>query len=49
MKSSSNNTAKPMGVTQYRLTQALPECLQSELPTSEDLAGEFPLLSLVGL
>src|SRR3984957_18267246 len=30
--------SKPMGVAEYRLTQALPEQLQSELPTTEDLA-----------
>jgi predicted nuclease of restriction endonuclease-like (RecB) superfamily len=43
------DTAKPMGVAQYQLTQALPETLRGELPTSEELAREFPLLSLVGL
>jgi predicted nuclease of restriction endonuclease-like (RecB) superfamily len=41
--------SKPMGVAQYRLTQALPEQLQSELPTTEDLAAELPLLDLLTL
>jgi hypothetical protein len=38
-----------MGVAVYRLTQALPERLQSELPTAEDLVGELPLLDLLTL
>ena len=41
--------SKPMGVAQYRLTQALPEQLESELPTNEDLAEELPLFDLVTL
>ena len=41
--------SKPMGVAEYRLTQALPEQLQSELPTTEDLAAELPLLDLLTL
>jgi len=43
------DTNKPMGVSEYRLTHALPAPLRDELPTSEDLAREFPLLSLVQL
>ena len=45
------DTSKPMGVAQYRLTSApaLPDNLRRELPTMDELAGEFPLLSLVGL
>ena len=43
------DTAKPMGVTQYRLTHALSDQLREELPTSEDLAREFPMMSLVSL
>lgn len=43
------DTSKPMGVAQYQLTQALPEQLKQELPTTEELAKEFPLLSLVTL
>jgi len=43
------DTNKPMGVAQYRLTAALPQELERELPTIEDLAAEFPLLSLVRL
>jgi predicted nuclease of restriction endonuclease-like (RecB) superfamily len=41
--------SKPMGVAAYRLTQALPERLKSELPTSEDLAEELPLLDFLTL
>jgi len=41
--------SKPMGVAAYRLTQALPERLQSELPTAADLVGELPLLDLLTL
>ena len=36
-----------MGVAQYRLTESLPERLQSELPTSHDLADELPRFNLV--
>jgi hypothetical protein len=38
-----------MGVTEYRLTHALPEGLKSQLPTNEDLAAELPLLDLLTL
>lgn len=41
------DTGKPKGVAQYRLTESLPERLQSELPTSHDLAGELPRFNLV--
>lgn len=41
--------SKPMGVARYELTQALPEQLQSALPTTEDLAAELPLLDLLTL
>ncbi|MGC2270338.1 MAG: PDDEXK nuclease domain-containing protein [Candidatus Sulfotelmatobacter sp.] len=41
--------SKPMGVAAYRLTQALPERLKAELPTSEDLAAELPLLDFLTL
>lgn len=43
------DTNKPMGVSAYRLTDALPAPLRDELPTTEDLAKQFPLLSLVQL
>ena len=45
------DTSKPMGVAQYRLTSApaLPAKLRSELPTTDELAGEFALFSIVGL
>jgi predicted nuclease of restriction endonuclease-like (RecB) superfamily len=32
---------KPMGVTEYQLTQALPDELKSSLPTIEDIEAEF--------
>jgi hypothetical protein len=41
--------SKAMGVAQYRLTQALPEQLKSELPTNEKIAEELPLFDLVTL
>lgn len=43
------DTSKPMGVAQYRLSSALPEQLKQELPTHEDLAQEFPAMSVVKL
>src|SRR5580704_14111948 len=43
------DTTKPMGVAQYRLTKALPDRFKNELPSAHDLAGEFPLFSLLKL
>jgi predicted nuclease of restriction endonuclease-like (RecB) superfamily len=43
------DSAKPMGVAEYRLSAALPEPLQAELPTVAEFAREFPLMSLVKL
>jgi predicted nuclease of restriction endonuclease-like (RecB) superfamily len=43
------DTSKPMGVAQYCLSAALPDQLKRELPTIEDLAREFPALSVVKL
>lgn len=43
------DTSKPMGVARYRLSPALPDELQRELPTVEELAREFPLMSIVKL
>jgi predicted nuclease of restriction endonuclease-like (RecB) superfamily len=43
------DAAKPMGVAEYRLSAALPEPLQGELPTVAEFAREFPLMSLVKL
>src|SRR5262249_46165466 len=43
------DSSKPMGVAQYRLSPALPDRLKRELPTVEDLAREFPTISLVKL
>ncbi len=45
------DTSKPMGVAAYRLTSApaLPAKLRRELPTTDDLAGEFGLLTMARL
>ncbi|WP_245449210.1 PDDEXK nuclease domain-containing protein [Ensifer sp. NM-2] len=43
------DSTKPMGVAEYRLSAALPQLLQTELPTEAELAREFPLMSLVKL
>lgn len=45
------DTSKPMGVAEYRLTPApaLPAKLRRELPTTDDFAGEFGLLSIARL
>jgi predicted nuclease of restriction endonuclease-like (RecB) superfamily len=43
------DTAKPMGVAKYVLAGTLPSQLQNDLPTAEELAREFPSLSLVRL
>lgn len=38
-----------MGVADYKLSAALPAPLQAALPTAEDLAREFPMMTLVKL
>jgi predicted nuclease of restriction endonuclease-like (RecB) superfamily len=43
------DTSKPMGVSQYRLSPALPDQLKRELPTAEELAREFPAMSVIKL
>ncbi|WP_244564721.1 PDDEXK nuclease domain-containing protein [Rhizobium sullae] len=43
------DSTKPMGVAEYRLSAALPEPWQTELPTEAEFAREFPLMSLVKL
>lgn len=43
------DSVKPMAVAGYTLSTALPAPLQAALPTAEDLAREFPLMSLVKL
>jgi hypothetical protein len=45
------DTSKPMGVAEYRWTPApaLPAKLRRELPTTDDFAGEFGLLSMARL
>jgi predicted nuclease of restriction endonuclease-like (RecB) superfamily len=43
------DSSKPMGVAQYRLSPALPQQLQQDLPTIEEFAREFPLMSIVKL
>ncbi|MFP3182699.1 MAG: PDDEXK nuclease domain-containing protein [Paraburkholderia sp.] len=43
------DSSKPMGVTQYRLSPALPPQFQQALPTAEEFAREFPLMSVIKL
>lgn len=43
------DAAKPMGVADYRISSSLPARLEGDLPTLAELAGEFPLMSLVKL
>lgn len=43
------DSARPMGVAQYRVSPALPEQLKRDLPTAEDLKPEFRAMSLVSL
>jgi predicted nuclease of restriction endonuclease-like (RecB) superfamily len=43
------DTAKPMGVAAYKLSSALPDQLQTELPTAAELAREFPMMALLEL
>lgn len=38
-----------MGVARYQLSPALPQQLRPDLPTIEELAREFPLMSVVKL
>jgi hypothetical protein len=43
------DTTKPVGVAAYRVSPTLPQQLEADLPTSDELAREFPLMSLVRL
>ncbi|WP_187436051.1 PDDEXK nuclease domain-containing protein [Bradyrhizobium hipponense] len=43
------DTSKPMGVAHYQLSPALPPQLQQDLPTVEEFAREFPLMSVIKL
>lgn len=43
------DTSKPMGVAQHKLSPALPPQLARDLPTVEEFAREFPLMSIVKL
>ncbi|NLS07864.1 DUF1016 domain-containing protein [Rhizobium sp. P32RR-XVIII] len=43
------DSTKPMGVAEYRLSAALPDPLQAELPTEAEFPREFPLMALVKL
>jgi predicted nuclease of restriction endonuclease-like (RecB) superfamily len=43
------DSTKPMGVAQYRLSPALPAQYQTSLPTVEEFAREFPLISIIKL
>ena len=38
--------SKPIGVSEYQLTQSLPENLQGSLPTIEELEAELDTPSL---
>lgn len=43
------DTSKPIGVAGYRVSPDLPRRLESDLPTSAELAGQFPFMSLIQL
>ncbi len=43
------DSAKPMGIAEYRMSSALPAPLEADLPTIAEFARDFPLLSLVQL
>lgn len=43
------DSSKPMGVAQYELSQVLPPQLEEDLPTIDEFAREFPLMSMVKL
>lgn len=43
------DTTKPMGVAQYIVSASLPSRFRHDLPTTEELGREFPLMSLVKL
>ena len=43
------DSSKPMGVAQYQLSPALPAHYQQALPTVEEFAREYPLMSVVKL
>jgi hypothetical protein len=43
------DAGKPMGVAKYRLTESLPERMQAELPTSDELLRELPRFNLVSM
>lgn len=43
------DAAKPMGVAGHRVSPKLPDRLLAELPTSDDLTREFPLMALIKL
>ena len=43
------DTGKPMGIAQYRLTESLPEQMQAELPTNDEILRELPRFNLVSM
>jgi hypothetical protein len=43
------DTSKPMGVSQYKLTTTPPNSLLEDLPTSADIAKEFPAFTLLAM
>ena len=42
-------SARPMGVAEYRLSTTLPKGLEADLPSQEVFASQFPVMSLVKL
>ncbi len=43
------DSVKPMGVAEYKVSPALPTQLHGELPTIEEFAREFPVMSILKL
>jgi predicted nuclease of restriction endonuclease-like (RecB) superfamily len=43
------DSSKPMGVAQYRLSAALPSCLQRDLPVPEDLEEQLQSIATIDL
>jgi predicted nuclease of restriction endonuclease-like (RecB) superfamily len=41
------DSLRPMGVAEYRLSPSIPKQLQTELPTAEEFARDFPIMSLM--
>ena len=43
------DTAKLIGISQYQVSAALPAQLANELPTLEELSGEYPALAVASV